>query len=124
MPSEPVRLRWNDPLAVDLTAAVQRGDAARLGRMLARRPELARARVVKDGESAGSRTACGSSSQEVAELLLASGADINWVGWGGMTPLDQARRAEADALAVWLEAHGARSAVGPERGHQGGERGH
>lgn len=51
-----VRLRWNDPLAVDLTATVQRGDAARLRRILARRPEFARVRIVKDGESAGTRT--------------------------------------------------------------------
>lgn len=240
-----VRLRWNDPLAVDLTATVQRGDAARLRRILARRPEFARVRIVKDGESAGSRTllhlfadwpghrrnpqeivavlrgagadldapfegghtetplhwaasnddvelvdalldagadinapgcvinglgpvadaaifgglragrrlvergavtnlyqaaalgfldlvrnelaaepgpdeeqitaafwaACGSDNQEVAELLLANGADIDWVGWGEVTALDRARSAEADGLATWLETHGARSAA-------------
>jgi hypothetical protein len=50
-PSE-LSLRWNDPLAVELTAAVQRGDADRLRRMLAKRPGLARARIIAAGDSA------------------------------------------------------------------------
>jgi uncharacterized protein len=240
-----ISLRWNDPLAVELTAAVQRGDAERLRRMLAKRPELARARIIAEGDSAGSRTllhlfadwpghrrnpreivqvlhaagadlnasgdpakvaetplhwaasnddvelvdalldagadvnvpgcvinglgpvadaaifgglragrrlvergaitniyqaaalgfidlvrselaaepgpdperittafwaACGSGNQDIAELLLANGADINWIGWGDKTPLDQARESDADELAAWLQARGARPA--------------
>jgi uncharacterized protein len=49
-------LDWRDPLAVSLTAAVQRGDVDGLRHLLAKDPRLARARVVKTGESAGSRT--------------------------------------------------------------------
>jgi hypothetical protein len=55
----------------------------------------------------------------VAEYLLARGADINWLGHGGMTPLDIARREDAERLVGpsaanelvrWLEAQGAQSA--------------
>lgn len=239
-----LELRWNEPLAVEATAAVQRGDSGRLRRLLAKHPGLARAWIVKDGEAAGSRTllhlfadwpghrrnprqivtvladagadlnaavrhgrtetplhwaasnddvelvdalldagadidapgsvigglgpiadaavfggrraglrlaergarinlyqaaalglsdrvhaelttppapdterittafwaACGGGHRDIAELLLTAGADINWLGWGDQTPLDQARAAEADELAAWLQAQGARPA--------------
>jgi uncharacterized protein len=243
-------LRWNDPLAVEATAAVQRGQADRLRRLLGKHPELARIRIVKDGEAAGQRTllhlfadwpghrrnpeqivavlvaagadpdapgilgdrspqsqetplhwaasnddvelvdalldagadvnvpgsvigglgpiadaavfggqragrrlvergartnlyqaaalglvdrvraaleseprpdaeqittafwaACGGDHQDVAARLLAAGADINWLGWNNQTPLDAARCADAEDLAAWLEAHGARPAA-------------
>jgi hypothetical protein len=245
-------LRWNEPLAVEATAAVQRGQADLLRRLLERHPGLARVRIVKDGEAAGSRTllhlfadwpghrrnpheivavlvgagadpeapglpdaqwrpgdqhretplhwaasnddvelvdalldfganvdvpgsiigglgpiadaavfggwraglrlvergahtnlyqaaalglidrvraeleselrpdaegittafwaACGGDHQDVAALLLAAGADINWVGWNNQTPLDAASCADATDLAGWLEANGARPA--------------
>jgi hypothetical protein len=258
-PTEPAgaqtTLRWNDPLAVEATAAVQRGQADRLRRLLGKHPELARIRIVKDGEAAGQRTllhlfadwpghrrnpqqivavlvaagadpdapgipanpdapaipggqsqetplhwaasnddielvdalldagadvnvpgsvigglgpiadaavfggqragrrlvergartnlyqaaalglidrvqttlegeprpdaeqittafwaACGGDHQDVATLLLAAGADLNWVGWNNQTPLDVARCADASDLAAWLEANGARPA--------------
>ena len=54
--SAPTTLRWNDPLAVEATAVVQRGQADRLRRLLDQHPELARIRIVKDGEAAGQRT--------------------------------------------------------------------
>jgi hypothetical protein len=217
--SAPMALRWNDPLAVEATAAVQRGQADRLRRLLDKHPELARVRIVKDGEAAGQRTllhlfadwpghrrnpqqvvavlvaagadpdapgipagpdpkrgqggqsqetplhaavfggqragrrlvergartnlyqaaalgltdrvqtalesesrpdpeqittafwaACGGDHQDAARLLLAAGADINWLGWNNQTPLDAARGADATALVAWLEAHGARPA--------------
>jgi uncharacterized protein len=248
-------LPWNDPLAVEATAAVQRGQADRLRRLLDKHPELARIRIVKEGEAAGQRTllhlfadwpghrrnpqqivavlvaagadpdapgipadpdaqqsqggqsqetplhwaasnedvelvdalldagadvnvpgsiigglgpiadaavfggqragrrlvergartnlyqaaalgltdrvrttleaeprpdpeqittafwaACGGDHQDVATLLLAAGADINWLGWNNQTPLDAARCADATTLVTWLEAHGARPA--------------
>ena len=244
-------LRWNDPLAVEATGVVQRGQADRLRRLLDKHPELARIRIVKDGEAAGQRTllhlfadwpghrrnpeqivavlvsagadpdapgipadqsqgaqgretplhwaasnddvelvdalldagadvnvpgsiigglgpiadaavfggqragrrlvergartnlfqaaalglvdrvqaaltaepgpdpeqvttafwaACGGDHQDIATLLLAAGADINWLGWNNQTPLDAARCADAPALAAWLEAHNARPA--------------
>ena len=249
-------LRWNDPLAVEATAVVQRGQADRLRHLLDKHPELARIRIVKDGEAAGQRTllhlfadwpghrrnshqivavlvaagadpdapgipadpdapwipgdqsqetplhwaasnndvklvdalldaganvnvpgsvigglgpiadaavfggqragrrliergartnlyqaaalglvdrvhaaleseprpdaeqitnafwaACGGDHQDVATLLLAAGADVNWLGWNNQTALDAARCADADELAAWLEANGARPAA-------------
>jgi hypothetical protein len=244
-------LRWNEPLAVEITAAVQRGQAARVQRLIDRHPGLARARIVKDGEAAGSRTllhlfadwpghrrnpqgivatlhaagadldasmdapdavgetsaetplhwaasnddvelvdalldagadieapgsvigglgpiadaavfgghragrrlaergartniyqaaalgltdrvrtelaahpgpdaerittafwaACGGGHLDTATLLQADGADVNWVGWGDVTPLDVARDADAADLVAWLQSRGAQSAV-------------
>jgi ankyrin repeat protein len=238
-----ITLRWNEPLAVEITAAVQRGQADEVARLLERYPDLPRAWVVKDGEAAGSRTllhlfadwpghrrnpreivralndagadlnastdggeaplhwaasnddvelvdalldagadidvpgsiigglgpiadaaafggwragqrlvergartniyqaaafglidrvqtelaggphlhaerlttafwaACRGGHQEIAALLLAEGADINWIGWTGETPLDVAQEAEAVDLAAWLKARGARTAA-------------
>jgi uncharacterized protein len=240
--SDGVALRWNEPLAVELTAAVQRGDAERLLQMLARSPELARVRIIAQGDTVASRTllhlfadwpghrrnprgivavlqaagadlnasgdptkvaeaplhwaasnddvelvdalldagadvdvpgcvinglgpvadaaifgrtragrrlvergaitniyqaaalgfielvrtelaaqpapdteritaafwaACGGGRRDIAELLLSHGAEINWLGWGDKTALDQAREADAYDLAAWLESHGA-----------------
>lgn len=45
-----------------------------------------------------------------AEHLLERGADINWIGYDDLTPLDTARRSGADELAEWLSARGGRSA--------------
>ncbi len=50
--------------------------------------------------------------QEAAALLLARGADVNWVGWDDLTALDCAERSGAGALAGWLRERGARSASG------------
>lgn len=55
--------------------------------------------------------ACHGGQREAAEYLLARGADINWVGWDDLTPLDAARRSEAVDVVAWLESKGARSAV-------------
>jgi uncharacterized protein len=63
--------------------------------------------------------ACHGGQRRAAEYLLARGADINWHGHGGMTPLDVARRddaerragrAAAEDLVHWLRSQGARSA--------------
>ncbi|WP_322756586.1 hypothetical protein [Frankia sp. Cas3] len=43
-------------------------------------------------------------------MLLARGAELNWVGWDDLTPLDAAQRSGASALVPWLRERGARSA--------------
>jgi ankyrin repeat protein len=238
-----MRLRWNDPLAVEITAAVQRGQADRVRHLIEKHPGLGKAWIVKDGEAAGERSllhlfadwpghrrnpseivavlhdagadlnasmdggetplhwaasnddvelvdalldagadinapgsiiagmgpiadaavfggrraglrlvergagtniyqaaalglidrvraelaaeaaldaerittafwaACGGGHRDIAELLLAEGADINWVGWGDESALDVARAAEAAELVAWLQSRGARSAA-------------
>lgn len=62
--------------------------------------------------------ACHGGRRSTAELLLGRGAEIDWVGWDGLTPLDVARRAadepglpDAAPLVPWLLARGARSAT-------------
>jgi ankyrin repeat protein len=63
--------------------------------------------------------ACHGGQRRVAEYLLARGPEINWIGHGGMTPLDVARREDAEKLVgrtaaadliSWLEAQGAKPA--------------
>jgi uncharacterized protein len=56
--------------------------------------------------------ACHGGQRVTAEYLLARGADLNWVSrWDSTTPLDAARRSEADAIVDWLLGLGARSAA-------------
>jgi uncharacterized protein len=54
--------------------------------------------------------ACHGGQQAVAEYLLDRGADLNWVGYDGLAPLDAARRSGAEELAEWLRRRGAGSA--------------
>ena len=50
-------------------------------------------------------------SKVTAELLRDRGADIDWIGWDELTPLDAAARSEAPAVVEWLRGIGARSAA-------------
>jgi ankyrin repeat protein len=54
--------------------------------------------------------ACHGGQRESAEFLLDHGADLNWIGYDGLTPLDAARRSGAVEFAAWLQDRGARSA--------------
>jgi uncharacterized protein len=56
--------------------------------------------------------ACHGSRREAAEYLLARGADLNWVGYDGLTPMDAASRSGAVDLVEWLRSVGAKSARG------------
>jgi len=57
--------------------------------------------------------ACRGGQRRAAELLLARGAELNWIApWDGRTPLDAAVLSRTADLASWLEAQGARSARG------------
>jgi ankyrin repeat protein len=55
-------------------------------------------------------SACHGGQRGTAEFLLRRGADLNRVGYDGLTPLDAARRSEAHALVDWLRGIGAVSA--------------
>jgi len=56
--------------------------------------------------------ACHGGQRSAAEVLLACGADVNWIpDWEPLTPLDVARRTGADQLVAWLLDHGGRSAA-------------
>jgi uncharacterized protein len=89
-------LRWNEPLAVEITAAVQRGQAALVQRLTEEHPGLAGAWIVKDGEAAGSRTLLHlfadwpghrRNPQEIVSVLHQAGADLDASIDGGETPL-------------------------------------
>jgi uncharacterized protein len=55
--------------------------------------------------------ACHGDQQAAAEFLAERGADINWIGYDDLTPLDNARRSGADSLAAWVEARGGKPAA-------------
>jgi len=52
-------------------------------------------------------SACHGGQVEAAQFLLARGATLNWVGHGGLTPLDAAVRNGDQELAKWLGSQGA-----------------
>jgi hypothetical protein len=54
--------------------------------------------------------ACRAGHEPVAELLLALGADVNWIGHGGNTALDMALEFVVPAMVAWLRARGGKSA--------------
>jgi uncharacterized protein len=54
--------------------------------------------------------ACRGGQQEVAEYLLAAGADLNWIGHDHKTPLQVARDSGNEDLIAWLQEQGARGA--------------
>ncbi len=60
--------------------------------------------------------ACHGGHRHVAEYLLEHGADLNWVGWDDLTPLDTAARSHDDELVGWLRSVGAKSAAEVARG--------
>jgi ankyrin repeat protein len=53
--------------------------------------------------------ACHGGQRITAEYLLDRGADLNWIGHDHLTPLDAARRSNADDVVAWLLGRGARS---------------
>jgi len=54
--------------------------------------------------------ACHGGQRRSAEYLLGRGADINWVGYDALTPIDAANRSGAEELVEWLRTQGAKSA--------------
>ncbi|MET8687694.1 ankyrin repeat domain-containing protein [Streptomyces sp. NPDC004732] len=53
--------------------------------------------------------ACHGGQQATARLLLERGADLDWIGYDDLTPLDVAVAAGAAEVAEWLRAQGART---------------
>ena len=47
--------------------------------------------------------ACHGGQRATAEYLLARGANLHWVGYDGLTPVEAARRSGASELVTWLE---------------------
>ena len=55
-------------------------------------------------------SACHGGALGAGQRLLAQGADLNHVGYGGLTPLDAAARSGARDVVEWLRERGARGA--------------
>jgi uncharacterized protein len=51
--------------------------------------------------------ACHGGQREPAEYLLGRGADLNWIGYDGLSPLGAASRGGAEELVEWLRSRGA-----------------
>jgi hypothetical protein len=51
--------------------------------------------------------ACHGGQIRTAEILLARGADVNWVGWDELTPFGAAERGEWTDVVAWLRQNGA-----------------
>lgn len=55
--------------------------------------------------------ACQGDRLPVAVRLMESGADLDWIGWNDLTPLDIARVEKAEEVVGWLTGRGARTAA-------------
>ena len=62
--------------------------------------------------------ACHGGQRREAEFLLNRGANLNWIGYDSLTPLEAAARSGAVELAAWLGRQGGRNA----RAHAPGSR--
>jgi ankyrin repeat protein len=54
--------------------------------------------------------ACHGGQRGPAEYLLGRGAQLHWVGYDGLTPIDAASRSGAAELVEWLRSQGAKPA--------------
>jgi hypothetical protein len=104
--------QWNAARRlIDRGARTDLGQAASLGLL-----DRVHVHLAEDGPTPRDITsalwmACHGGQQSTAELLLDQGADLNWIGYDGLTPLDAAIRSEATELAGWLRRRGALSAA-------------
>jgi uncharacterized protein len=55
-------------------------------------------------------SACHGGQRSAAEYLLGRCADLNWVGYDGLSPLDAASRSGSEEVVQWLRSQGAKSA--------------
>jgi uncharacterized protein len=55
-------------------------------------------------------SACHGGQLAAAAYLLERGADMDWVGYDELTPLDAAGRSGATEVVAWLRSRGAKSA--------------
>jgi uncharacterized protein len=103
---------------VERGASARLGEAASLG-LLDRMTQFLVDGAPSREELTGSLwMACHGGQREAAALLIDRGADINWIGYDRLTPLDAAERSGAGDLLVWLRAHGGLAAAEVTRAGQ------
>ena len=104
--------QWNAARRlIERGATTRLGEAASLGLV-----DRVRAHLAHDGPTSQDITsafwmACHGGQPATAELLLDQGADLNWIGYDHLTPLDAAIRSDATDLIQWLRQRGASSAA-------------
>ena len=96
---------WSSARRPTLWQAAALGLADRVERLLAADPPPMREEITN-----AFSCACHGGQRTTAERLLERGADIDWIGHDGLTPLDAAVRSDAHELADWLRSRQARSA--------------
>jgi ankyrin repeat protein len=98
-------------LLVDRGATTRLKDAAALGLMDRLRGLLDADDPPGLDEITGALWSASHAGQrEAAEHLLDRGADVNWIGWDGLTPLDVATQEGHQELVELLQARGSRPA--------------
>jgi len=104
--------QWNAARRlVERGASLRLWHAAALGRLDVLADRFAAAEPPgRDDVTEAFWAACHGGQRKSAEYLLDRGADRDWIGYDGLTPLDVARRSGARDVAEWLEAEGAASA--------------
>ena len=103
--------QWNTARRlVERGAHAQMWEAAALGLLPPLQRYLDSTNPTPDDITHSFWCACHGNQPATAALLLARGADINWVGYDGLTPLGAAERSGGTKLVSWLKTHGATSA--------------
>ena len=92
---------------VERGASASLWEAAALG-MMERVASCFEVEVAPEAVSNAFWFACHGGQRETAEYLLNRGADLNWVGHMGRTPLEAARRGRGGGVVEWLEGLGAK----------------
>ncbi|MBT2448779.1 ankyrin repeat domain-containing protein [Streptomyces sp. ISL-43] len=93
---------------IDLGARPSLRDAATLG-LLGPVREFVAAGADPEEVTSAFWGACHGARLSTAQYLLSQGADINWIGYGDLTPLDIALTSEDAPLIDWLRSSGART---------------
>jgi hypothetical protein len=95
---------------VERGAALSLWDAAALGRLDHVQTYFAEgARPMANEITSAFWGACHGGQLATAEFLLQQGANLNWIGYDQLTPLDAAARSEAASVVQWLEQLGAQT---------------
>lgn len=105
--------QWNAARRlVERGAATTLFDAAALGLVAVVDHHLRTESPTRENITSSFWGACHGGQITTATVLLDLGADIDWVGYDGLTPLDAARRSERHDVVRWLEER-ASAAVHP-----------
>ena len=99
--------QWNAARRlVERGAQANLWQAAALG-LMPRVRELFESKPAPDEITKAFWCACHGGQRQTAEYLLGRGADLHWIGYDELTPIDAAKRSGAEDLVEWLRSRGA-----------------